>query len=183
MGLSLQRLSEQMNLNKTFCIEIIIVSFSLEVQRPIPPFSLILHCTYHGIWWNLATQKVWDEGENFDGTKDDIAVYLTVKMYYDIKFWSQVRPSFCDYHYSYNQASGFLIIILREIKTGLSLFSPIIPDPLPFTQITQKSGDKKLKIVANVKSRDALECTFSCNLLFHKKSLPSLKLYYTWTCR
>ena len=44
-------------------------------------------------------------------------------------------------------------------------------------QITQKSRDKELKIVANVKSRDAVECTFSFILLFHKKSLPSLKLY------
>ena len=52
----------------------------------------------------------------------------------------------------------------------LSLFPLII---LVY-QITRKSRDKELKIVADVKSRGALKGTFSFILLLHKTSLPSL---------
>ena len=63
----------------------------------------------------------------------------------------------------------------------LPLFPLIIL--LPVYQITRKSRDKELQIEANIKSRGALEGTFSIILLFHKKSLASLKLYYSRTCR
>ena len=44
--------------------------------------------------------------------------------------------------------------------------------PLP---LLSQSHDKELKIATNVKSPDALECTFSFNsFVIHKKSLPSL---------
>ena len=83
----------------------------------------------------------------------------------------RLPPSFCDYCYSFNQASGFVTIIYSEIKDQASLLSVFHP-PLP---LLSQSHDKELKIATNVKSPDALECTFTFNsFVIHKKSLPSL---------
>ena len=70
--------------------------------------------------------------------------------------------------------------------TPLLYFSPdidnnlkwdITPDVFVFSFLchySQKSRDKELQIEANIKSRGALEGTFSIILLFHMKSLPPL---------
>ena len=47
MGISLQRLSKEMNLNKTFWVEIIIVSLNFKVRTPI---SVLIDFSLHLLW-------------------------------------------------------------------------------------------------------------------------------------